>query len=387
MENGRYLSWMNTSMGLHGLENVKEDEELDINVSLSSIPPPQTPKEPMEFLSRSWSLSASEISKALAHKQDCFLPDKNPYTVSIPETIMEPHYMWGIVNSVNAWRIPLVGKWFHSMESNNNKKKEKARIENACVHAALSVAGVAAALAAVAATENSNGKRSNVNAALASATELLASHCIEIAELTGADHDRVASVIRSAVDVRTPGDLMTLTAAAATALRGAAALKARVSKEVKNHAAITPHDRGASPTSSSTACQNVMEIQNSPCKGELLQQTRKGVLRWMQVTIYLNKNSQVMVKLKSKHVGGAFCKRDKCTVYSVCDEISARPTMKEKEGVEGDCFGLRTAQGLLEFRCQSKVHKQKWVDGIKSLLRQAGCIKETENSMEFLNIN
>ena len=52
--------------------------------------------------------------------------------------------------------------------------------------------------------------------ALASASELLASHCVELAELSGAGHDRVVSAVRSAVDVRGPGDLLTLTAAAAT---------------------------------------------------------------------------------------------------------------------------------------------------------------------------
>ncbi|XP_043717226.1 VAN3-binding protein-like isoform X2 [Telopea speciosissima] len=387
MESGRYLSWKNNPMGLHWLESAQEDEEMGIQslLSLSSIPPPQTPKEPMEFLSRSWSLSAFEVSKALVHRQKHLLHDKNPDTVSIPETIKEPQSMSKTVNPVNARRTALVGKWFHHMDFNHNKKKEKARIENARVHATLSVAGVAAALAAVAAAENSNGQSSRMTAAVASATELLASHCIEIAELTGAHHDRVASVVGSAVDVRTPGDLMTLTAAAATALRGAAALRARISKEVRNHAAITPYDRGASPTCSA-ACQREMEIQNSPCKGELLQRTRKGVVHWKRVTLYLNKKSQAIVKLKSKHVGGAFCKRDKCIIYGVCDEIPAWPTMKE-ESVEGGYFGLKTTQGLLEFRCKNNVHKQKWVDGIRSLLRQAGCIEETEHSMQLLSIN
>lgn len=81
------------------------------------------------------------------------------------------------------------------------------------------MAGVAAAVAAVASGAigtNTNTDTTNMNAAMALATELLASHCIEMAELSGAHREHVVAAVESAVDVRTPGDLMTLTAAAAT---------------------------------------------------------------------------------------------------------------------------------------------------------------------------
>lgn len=122
--------------------------------------------------------------------------------------------------SANTRRTGSIGKWFQTKESSSStlKKKDKFRLENARVHSALSIAGLATALAAVTAEENSGFQGSKMSAALASATELLASYCIEMAEAAGADHDRVGTIVRSAVDIKSPGDLMTLTAAAATGI-------------------------------------------------------------------------------------------------------------------------------------------------------------------------
>lgn len=254
------------------------------------------------------------------------------------------------------------------------------------MHAAVSIAGLATALAAISAAGDSDGGGSKMTRAVASAAELLASHCIEMAEQAGAEHDRVAAAVRSAVDVRSAGDLMTMTAAAATALRAEAALRARLPKDGKRNASISPYDKGLGDSHCLDPFQNETQEPKFPCIGELLEHTKKGGLRWKQVSIYINKKAQVMVKLKSKHVGGAFSKKDKCLVYGVCDQINVGGLRKEERENADSFFGLKTGQGFLEFKCKSKAHKQQWVDGIQSMLDKVSTVDSVEDSLQKLHI-
>lgn len=112
-----------------------------------------------------------------------------------------------------------VGRW---LKDRKEKKKEESRAHNAQLHAAVSVAGVAAAVAAIAAaTAASSGsgkdeQMAKTDMAVASAATLVAAQCVESAEALGAEREHLASVVSSAVNVRSAGDIMTLTAAAAT---------------------------------------------------------------------------------------------------------------------------------------------------------------------------
>lgn len=107
------------------------------------------------------------------------------------------------------------------LKDQKEKKKQETRTRNAEIHAAVSVAGVAAVVAAnaasnaIAASENAV-ESTTVAVAVASAAALIASHCIEMAGEIGAGYNQIATAVSSATNARTNGDVMALTASAAT---------------------------------------------------------------------------------------------------------------------------------------------------------------------------
>ncbi|CAH8269594.1 unnamed protein product [Arabidopsis lyrata] len=299
-----------------------------------------------------------------------------------------------------------VGRW---LKDRKEKKKEETRAQNAQVHAAVSVAAVASAVAAVAAataasSPGKNEQMARIDMAMASAAALVAAQCVEAAEIMGAERDFLTSVVSSAVNVKSHDDIVTLTAAAATALRGAATLKARALKEVWNIAAVLPAEKG---TSSALCGQVDTKHSDSSFSGELpvagedflgvcnqellakgtelLKRTRGGDLHWKIVSVYINKAGQVVLKMKSKHVGGTFTKKKKHMVLEVRKDIPAWAGRDLFNGDKHHYFGLKTeTKRVVEFECRNQREYEIWTQGVCRLLAIAAERKQKSSMCKWM---
>ncbi|KAJ9537028.1 hypothetical protein OSB04_029761 [Centaurea solstitialis] len=373
----------------------------------------------MEFLGRSWSVSSVEISKALSHTclepKHLDNPNSNLFSyVDGSAPLSEEHQQPGslakedsppvsprksdemklqlnllqelflihqalnqdfvsshqlLKNGLyrNIMRGRTMGRW---MKDQKERRKHEVRTHNAQLHAAVSVAGVAAAVAALTASLSTNASsnkeqtaRSKASNAVASAAALVASHCIEIAEDMGAEHEQILSAVNSATTARTNGDIMTLTAGAATALRGAATLRARLQKGATTMALGEEQGEEGKDVNALAALNFVFK------GGELLKLTRKGDLHWKQISFKVNTKWQVVAKMKSKHMAGTFTKKKKCVVSGVYDDVPAWPGREVDDSNEQrQYFGIETSERIIQFECSNKDEKQKWIEGLQHLL-------------------
>ncbi|KAH7292811.1 hypothetical protein KP509_29G086900 [Ceratopteris richardii] len=254
------------------------------------------------------------------------------------------------------------------------------RVRNAQTYAAISVASVAAAIAAIAAstaTVSNEDNQNKTNFAVASAATLVAAQCVEIAERMGADHEQMSAVVSSAVNVRTSGDVMTLTAAAATALRAVATLKARTLRQHRSTATVIPYERGNCDamtfsgelsTDESESDYGSHEVLRRGC--DFLKRTRKGALHWRWVSVFLNKHLQLIVKSQSKHMKGTITKTRTRLLREVITDMPAWPEREyANDGIhERRYFGIKTDHGVMELECKNEAEYRMWTEGITRLL-------------------
>ncbi|RWW85627.1 hypothetical protein BHE74_00005674 [Ensete ventricosum] len=203
--------------------------------------------EQMDLLSHAWCNSAIQVFQPSV--DDCpnafkerqlvgFENDKMvsrsihlPFFCNVCGTKNSRNFPLQFSKNIIPWKEISIRKWLKEMKQ---KRKEEERLQRAEVHAAISVAGVAAALAAIAAENlQANQHKSLRDTAVASAAALVAARCAHVAEAAGAKREQISSAIDAAATATDAANIFTLTAAAATSMKGAATLRGRQGQRQK----------------------------------------------------------------------------------------------------------------------------------------------------------
>ncbi|KAG2550411.1 hypothetical protein PVAP13_9KG342400 [Panicum virgatum] len=310
---------------------------------------PVIPEQAMEYLSRTWSPSSSDLFQILSPSSLGSSPEDSERDEAGGDRGQDEEKHLDTVHSDGGtsqlfnqtWRVVASGKpssrqrrhklvqpaWLNvgnmkamlrgflldsvmpATGSRRRRRRDELRLHSAQAHAAVSVAQLAAAVAGVvsvcdlrpapAATASAGGDR-RLGTVLASAAALVATVCAEAAESAGAGRGRVTSAVRTGLESRSSAELLTLTATAATSLRGAAALKQRVADL-----------RGISSSSNAMA----MGISAGIQKGTTLRVCLPcGRVRVRTVSVFPQRGGGgVALRLGKKRLHGAFATYKDCS--------------------------------------------------------------------------
>ncbi|KAL2481047.1 Plant protein of unknown function (DUF828) with plant pleckstrin-like proteiny-like region [Abeliophyllum distichum] len=255
-----------------------------------------------------------------------------------------------------------IKKWLKEIKQ---KRKEEHRLQKAEVHAAVTVAGVAAALAAIAAENSKHDETITAkDSAVASAAALVAAQCAKVAEAMGAKREQLSSVIGSAMNGTSASEIVTLTAAAATSLKGAATLKARsgYKNKLNGSAPVLPLEDINKSDFNFDKCKSIL------AKGtDLNIETTDGRNLFRSVAAILNSEAKVILKIKNPNVLNAFTRPKESIVLDLHTELYK----DSEEGETETCYllVLTTNKGIIKLDMVDDYQRYKtWSTTINHML-------------------
>uniref|UniRef100_A0A0E0PB27 PH domain-containing protein n=1 Tax=Oryza rufipogon TaxID=4529 RepID=A0A0E0PB27_ORYRU len=265
------------------------------------------------------------------------------------------------------WSGISLKKW---VKERKQKRKEEARLHKAEVHAAVSVAGVAAALATIAA-ESSTPAATMKETAVASAAALVAAQCAKVAEAAGATRDQVAAAVNAAVAATDASNVITLTAAAATSLRGAAALRGRRSSGGGGGGGGSQNERMDHASSALSQDDldfdfNYARSKAALAKGdEMFVAMPDGKWKLHTVSAATSKGGKVVMRIKKMNLVMAFSNAKESVIHDV------QPCAPEKPSRDEDAtypIEVTTSKGKVELRADDYGVYKRWVTALTHML-------------------
>ncbi|KAL0340107.1 UNVERIFIED_CONTAM: VAN3-binding protein [Sesamum radiatum] len=215
--------------------------------------------------------------------------------------------------------------------------------------------------------ERKDGSRRQVCASLESQrckAALVAAQCAKVAEAMGAKREQLSSVISSAISGTSADEIVTLTAAAATSIRGADTLKARsgYKNRLNGSSPVLPLEDNNELDFNFEQCRSIL------AKGaDLNMETTDGRFLLRSVAVILNNEGKVVLKMKKLNMLNALARQKESFVLDMHAELYKDSEAGEME--TGYLIVLTTDKGMIKLDMMNDYQRHRtWSMTINHML-------------------